>query len=240
MLQRKTSRAGLIALLALFVSAAMPTLARADTWPPETYNSPLFLNYTVTPSGGVFIYQFTLTLDNSDGSWIPGENFNWIDFGTFSILGGTPSSPLASFGVYGQELPIGPFNYTMSSGPQGEYVPTLLDNSNILHGGWIPTAVGDELTWSGPANVDLPIGDLYWSYLIADGQPFPGLGPNQSPRYESFIAGTHMLAPADQQIEILISTPEPSTVLLLGAGLLGLIAVRPKLVQTNRAYTLRD
>ncbi len=183
--------------------------------------TPLFLNYTVTPlGGGEFDYEFTLTLDNNNGSWAPGENFNWIMFGTDA----GSSTSLTDFVGNPSDLPIGPFtDYTVSNG-LGGYVPTLVDQSNIPFGGWIPTAVGDELTWSGTSTADLPIGQLYWTYLENDGsEDFPdkelcgALGCVGI--FGTFIAGTHSLAPFDQQYGAPQVVPEPSYLFLLGTVL---------------------
>ena len=44
-------------------------------------DSPLDLSYSVSlGSDGLYDYNFTLTLDNHDGSWIAGQGWGWITF----------------------------------------------------------------------------------------------------------------------------------------------------------------
>lgn len=125
--------------------------------------TPLTLIYSVTPDGGgVYTYQFTLTLDNNDGTWASGQNFNWIIFGD---VAGPGSSNLTDFAGDPTALPIGPFtDYTSSGG--GHNGPTLLDT---VGNGWIPTAIGQSLSWDGTSTADLGQGELLWSNLEGSG-----------------------------------------------------------------------
>ena len=125
--------------------------------------TPLTLIYGVTPDGGgVYTYQFTLTLDNNDGTWAAGQNFNWIIFGD---VAGPGSSNLTGFAGDSSALPIGPFtDYSASSG--GHNGPTLLDT---VGNGWIPTAIGQSLSWDGTSTADLGPGELLWSNLEGSG-----------------------------------------------------------------------
>ena len=98
--------------------------------------TPLSLEYGITDlGGGLYDYQFDLTLDNNDSSWVLGQSFNWIIFG--DAASGS-SSPLTDFVGDTGDLPIGPFldYYTSFGGHNG---PNLLDSSFT---GWIPSAVG--------------------------------------------------------------------------------------------------
>jgi hypothetical protein len=142
----------LLAAVALTAGAAVAT--------------PLTLTYSVSDEGGgVYRYEFTLTLDNNDGTWFPGQNFNWITFGDAQET----TSPLASFvGELPAPAPFDDEGFSFSGGFHNG--PTLLDfgtDNNFI--GWVPTAVGETLEWAGTATVDLPQGELLWSNLIGTG-----------------------------------------------------------------------
>ncbi|MBX3382600.1 MAG: hypothetical protein KF864_03725 [Phycisphaeraceae bacterium] len=143
-----------LAALALAASAACAT--------------PLTLTYSVSDlGGGVYRYEFTLTLDNNDGTWFPGQNFNWITFGDAQ----ESTSPLASFvGELPAPVPFDDEGFSFSGGFHNG--PTLLDfGTEFNFIGWVPTSIGETLEWAGTANVDLAEGELLWSNLIGNGVP---------------------------------------------------------------------
>lgn len=119
--------------------------------------APLRLDYSITPAGAQgFYYEFELTLENSQGSWTPGNGFGWIVFGH---AGPNLPSPIADFTLDPATFPVGPWNAIAAStgfhnGPS--LTPVLND--------WIPTAVGDSLTWAGWSQVDGGL-DMTWSAL---------------------------------------------------------------------------
>ena len=128
--------------------------------------SPLTLQYCVLPVGaGMYRYTFTLTLDDNDATWAPGQNFNWIVFGDRAA----GESPLADFeGVNPPPLPWLDDGFNYSSGMHNG--PTLLDfgRRNDFYG-WEPMALGDARTWEGYSSVNLTQGDLRWSNLVGTG-----------------------------------------------------------------------
>jgi MYXO-CTERM domain-containing protein len=126
--------------------------------------TPLTLNYTVTPQGGgLYDYDFTLTLDNHDGSFAAGQGWSWITFG--DVFSGPTN--LSNFVFDAGDFPIGSFTQgDFSSG--GHNGPTLLiGSSGITY--WTPTTVGSFLQWSGTSTANLGQGALAFSTLITTG-----------------------------------------------------------------------
>ncbi len=125
--------------------------------------TPLRLDYSVAQAAGVYHYEFQLILDNHDSTWVAGQSFNWIVFGAK-----VNSSPIhGEFTLFTWDLtdfPIGPFTApnTSSGGLAG---PNLFQSGS----GWTPIAIGDSLTWSGDAPVELHQGQLHWSNLQGTG-----------------------------------------------------------------------
>lgn len=120
--------------------------------------TPLSLNYTVTPDSGLYRYDFTLTLDNNDGSWLAGDAYAWLIFGDSQVVGG---SPLSDFAMDSSQFPIGPWTYLQASigGHNGP---------NLGYAGdyWTPASVGSFLTWSGVSANDVAQGSLLFSTLM--------------------------------------------------------------------------
>lgn len=137
---------------------AAPDEVPSNNWTFGTSTTePLTLFYRVRDiGGGLFDYSFTLKLTNLDGSWAPGQGWRWLIFGDQESM---PSNLLNFIGDTG-DLPIGPWT---SYGSSGGYHngPTL---SYVLDY-WVPTAVGEQLKWSGTSTVDLPAGELLWSTI---------------------------------------------------------------------------
>src|SRR5690606_4927203 len=104
---------------------------------------PLRLDYCVDAlPGGQYQYTFTLTLDNNDNTWAPGQGWTWITFGATQAM----SSPLEDFVMDPSSYPIGPYTELTVSGGylNGPTLGPLTDpNSNFIY--WTPSAVGESL-----------------------------------------------------------------------------------------------
>ena len=176
---------------------------------PTAVATPLRLNYDITDlGGGLFDYEFTLTLDNHDNSFVVGQGWSWITFGdVFSA----PSN-LTDFTFDTGDFPVGAFTHgDFSSG--GHNGPTLLmAGAGITY--WTPTVVGEFLQWSGTSTAYLDQGSLLFSTLITQNGAVAA-------NFEVAYLGDFNGAP--QQV------PEHASVLpLLVAGLIGLMAFRRK------------
>lgn len=142
---------------ALLAALSLSTVAMA---------TPLKLEYRVEPAeGGLLRYHFTLTLDNNDGSWVPGHGYNWIVWGDAQQA----TTPMPDF--IGDLPAPGPFadeGFTTCGGYHNG--PTLLDfGTDNDFRGWVPEAVGETLEWSGTSSVDMANGQMLWSDLVGTG-----------------------------------------------------------------------
>ncbi|MBL9001077.1 MAG: hypothetical protein JNK25_08070 [Phycisphaerae bacterium] len=129
--------------------------------------TPLRLDYTVEDiGGGMYRYRFTLTLDNNDGSWLPGQRFNWIIWGDVPHPG--PTNLPDFVGDLPAPAPFDDEGFSTSGG--GHNGPTLLDfGTDFDFYGWEPVDIGDTLEWSGRSAIDLADGEMTWSNLIGTG-----------------------------------------------------------------------
>jgi hypothetical protein len=132
---------------------------------PASVATPLTLEYCVSPRpDGRFDYNFTLTVTDADGTFVPGQSFNWIVFGDSD----RNISPLADF--VGEDPAPGPWTddgYNFSTGTHNG--PCLIDYGRLLNfPGWTPTHVGQSLTWRGHSAVDLQ--SLAWSNILGSGE----------------------------------------------------------------------
>jgi hypothetical protein len=134
---------------------------------PAAVQGPLQLYYQTTDLfNGTWLYNFTLVNTNIDGSWAPGQNFDWIVFG--DQANNTPSNLLNWVGDVSSLVgsPWADEGFSTSGG--GHNGPTLLDFNNGLLG-WVPANIGDSVSWSGTSTVDLQEPDLLWSNLVGSG-----------------------------------------------------------------------
>jgi len=187
-----------ISIVAIILAAGLSAVAGA---------TPLRMDYRITDLGGSsYRYDFTLTLDNHDGTWAAGQQWDWIIFGdndwADTHSGFDPDgmgSASSDWSTLGFSSPISAV--LVSSG--GHNGPTLAIGGNtVTLPGWQPLALGDALTWSGRSNVFLPDGELFWSALV--------VGSNTEYVY---------FEPAHDPPG---TVPEPTTLALLGAALAGL------------------
>lgn len=178
-----------------FVIAAVMLAATAGQ-----ANAALRLDYTITNLGPNYLYDFALVLDNADNSWAPGQGWNWIIFGDVP----SATSPFSDFQLSPGVLPVGPFSsLNYSSG--GHNGPTFLQSP-----GWIPTAVGETLYWSGTSASNLGQGQLKFSTLITS---------NGAVRADFQTANLVESLPPHGVV-----TPEPTSLALAGFAGIGMAA----------------
>jgi hypothetical protein len=117
-----------------------------------SFGTPLSLEYKTTSTGaGLYEYAFTLTLDNHDGSFIEGQDFDWIIFGDALFSGPSPLADFAMTSVV--PAPFTELKFSSGAGSTGHNGPTFFNASLPL--GWVPTYIGDQLSWTGTSAVDL-------------------------------------------------------------------------------------
>ncbi len=158
----------MIRSLAITLGAVGLSLAAA----PAAEAKVLDLDYTVSPiGGGIYQYDFWLKLTNADGTWTPGNQFDWIIFGDRSGAGQAsglcPSGCGAtSFTNFSSPDP----NAALTSSSGFHQGPTIAYGANsVLLPGWQPAGVGSVLRWSGRSPIMLGKGQLYFTTLITNG-----------------------------------------------------------------------
>lgn len=118
----------------------------------------LGLEYSVGESGGLYDYDFELTLTDGDGSWAPGHGYAWLIFGDAMSL----CSPFRSFEIDEDSYPVGPWT-SLGSSFGYHNGPTFFEVLTC----WVPTAVGESVDWSGSDDADLS--ELLFSSLSTCG-----------------------------------------------------------------------
>ena len=176
-------------LLASILSIAGVAIASANV---------LDLNYSVTPSGGLFDYSFTLSIDPSY-SLNAGDAWSWLIFGDEA----SATSPIADFSL--TSAPPGPFTGGVFSSSGAHNGPTFLFDSsnNIVY--WAPTSQSDTLTWTGTSATELTQGQLLYSELLSQ---------NSAPT-DSFAVATQ-------------AVPAPAGLIALTIGLAGLALLKSR------------
>ena len=126
--------------------------------------SPLEMTYTMEDiGGGLYNYEFTLTMTNVDGSWSPGQGFGWIIWGDQRAA----PSPMGDFVGDPNDLPVGPFQgYCSSSGFHNGPTFCVGGGDPFQFFYWQPNAVGESLQWSGTSAAVLGQGEMLFSNLI--------------------------------------------------------------------------
>lgn len=190
----------MIRSLAITLGAVGLSLAAA----PAAEAKVLDLDYTVSPiGGGAYQYDFWLKLTNADGTWTPGNQFDWIIFGDRSGFGQPSglcptSCSSAQFTNFSSPDP----NATLNFSGGGHEGPTISYGANsVLLPGWQPAGVGSVLRWSGRSSIMLGKGQLYFTTLATNG-----------PRADFQLAN-----------QIASAVPEPATwvMMILGVGMVG-------------------
>lgn len=188
-------------LLAAGIAGALLSTAAAAT--------PLTLSYSVTDTGDGYRYDFALTLDNHDGTWAAGQQWDWIIFGDTDADGthngfdpdGQGPQPLDW-----TTLDFGGVIASISTAGGAHNGATLILGTNgVSLPGWEPLAIGDSIAWSGTSTRLIPDGELLWSALEFGGG---------ATRVE-FELG-HLVDALPDPV------PEPGMLGLLGLGLAGL------------------
>ena len=136
------------------IAIAVGSVAALALLPSSARATPLRLDYIVTNiGGGLFDYEFFLTVDNNDNTYAAGQGWRWLIFGDIQ---NAPTN-LTNFVGDPGDLPIGPWTFygTTSGGHNGPNLGFVLDF-------WIPTGICDSLFWSGTSTANLPEGDLDW------------------------------------------------------------------------------
>ena len=165
--------------------------------------TPLTMSFDTTDLGGKYQYDFTLTLDNHDNSWVSGNQWDWIIFGDTDsdnnyigfdtnggLLWGTDWTTLSSSSSIS--------SISISAGDHnGPYL--AISTQGMMLPGWLPTFVGESISWSGTSSVYIPSDELRWSSLIVGGGA-------EAVHFEQ----------ANQ-----VSVPEPGTFALIASGVLG-------------------
>ena len=148
--------------------------------------------------GGLFDYEFKLTVDNNDGTYAAGQGWGWFMFGDANNV----QTPLTDFIGDASDLPVGPWtSFSLSVGFHSG--PTL----GTVGSYWTPGGIGDSLSWSGTSTANLPQGQLLWSTLL--GTP-----------------GGAVKANFEVAERVSQGVPAPGTLALLGLGLADLAASR--------------
>lgn len=165
---------------------------------------PITLNYQVTNLGSIYQYDFDLVLDNHDNSWTLGQQWDWIVFG--DRVGGYPNAEAITCldWIWGTSDPgvLGACTWGYMSGNT-----VAFGDGHVLLPGWTPAFIGDTLSWSGTSTTLVADGSMYWSTLQAS---------------NGAKTGEFLLANRVSNVS------EPSSLLLISLGLIGLGVMRRK------------
>jgi hypothetical protein len=199
----RTSSLTPLALLCATGAAAFFALS-----PVDVSAAPISMSYKKTSGhDGLYLYDFRLTLDNSDGSWMLGQWWDWIMFGDndaggnyrgFDPDGDTASEPPP----YWSTISADPVIHHFGNSVGGHNGPSLFFSMYVGSNGWMPTVIGENINWSGSSVIDIPDGGMMWSALVT----------NPRANYIEFAVANRVPSPV----------PEPAGLLLVCTALAGL------------------
>ena len=170
--------------------------------------APMSITYSAVDAGeSLWAYEFVVEFDNNDGTWAPGQKFDYLTFGN-------EQSATGQYGAFGDwtwtaipaiaspNFATGTFN-----GPTLNFCVTGIScKTSFKDGAWIPQSTGEILFFSGLSSTF--IGDtILWSVLKTSG--------GQLIRFESSAYG------ASYEANVL-PTPLPPALALLLSALAGL------------------
>ncbi len=123
--------------------------------------TPFTVYYDVTDLGGSYQYDIDVVLDNNDGSWSAGQEFDWFSFGNQTDAYGIE-------GAFGDPVVSGApaeFAFTPTSG--GANGPSLcVGGCGVGDGGYVPS-LNETFSFTIVASAFLDAGELLWSNLSA-------------------------------------------------------------------------
>ena len=115
--------------------------------------TPLRLDYTKDYGGnGLTYYTFTLTLQNQDSSWTPGQSWDWLLFGDAPSLGDGAFADFTLISTTG--------NWNQVSHAERP-LQWRVDRFRPLRS-WTPLQVGDFISWRGSSTSDV----IEWGDLL--------------------------------------------------------------------------
>jgi hypothetical protein len=200
--------------------AAVATVAVALLWSLPAHASRVTIGFGPTPT--------IVAGPDSSGNVSANMSFGSFLVNDVSVIGNPPL-------INPQLLISSSANFTLSGGTMEVWV-TSQDNSSVLGPGFMTSLTSNNLspgstleikTWIGPDN------DLFGTGTLIGDHTFnsPGIDTSVQNAFASptdpysitaeYIITGGPFSSADSTVEV-FSTPEPSSLLLLGAGLLGL------------------
>jgi hypothetical protein len=178
------------------------------------FAAPVRLDYQKTDVGsGQFQYDFTLTLDNHDGSWTPGQGWDWFvigasdEWGTYKSFNttGTCDFSAVDWLTVSHDPQIKEIGAPTCGGVRGATLMFHHWGGPIEDWYWTPE-LGDTVSFSATSSVDFLEGELRWSAIWPDGGA-------RAINFEQ----------ANQRPAVI---PEPGSLALLGLAMAGLALAR--------------